>query len=81
MKKSRFWQTNKSMSGTALLILALIWFATVLVWSRIGFGFAIRGGGNVARAVMQTLLYMIFLLTWGWLVPLAVGIYRLVKKH
>jgi hypothetical protein len=80
-EKMRFWQTNKPMSGTALLVITLVWLVTVLVSSRMGFGFFIRGNGNVAKAAMQILLYLIFLLTSGWLMPLGVGIYRLIKKR
>jgi len=69
------------MSGTALLIIALVWFVTVRVVSRFSFGLFIEGGGNVGKAAMQVLLYSIFLLTWGWLVPLGLGIYRLIKKR
>ena len=70
------------MRSTTLLIIAIVWFTMVLVFCKLDFSFLIRLGRRKAgKAVAYLLVYSVQLLIWGWLVPLALGIYGLAKKH
>jgi hypothetical protein len=70
------------MSGKILLLVALIWFGAVILWSLSSFSFFLGlGHGKGAKALAFLLAYLIQIFTFGWIVPLALGAYRLVKKH
>jgi hypothetical protein len=63
------------MSATILLLIALIWFGPVVVWSPVGSSFFI--GLGTERAVALVLVYLIQIFAFGWIVPLALGAFRL----
>jgi len=75
------------MSARTLLTIGIVWFAAVVLWIRFGpesFGFEWPAKGvwrtlSVAALYVLGLLYQLFV--FGWLVPIALGIYRFVKKH
>ncbi len=70
------------MSARILLLVALIWFGAVVIWSLFGFSFFVGlGHGRGAKVAAVTLAYLILIFTFGWIVPLVLGAYRLVKKH
>jgi hypothetical protein len=70
------------MSAKVLLIIGLVWFGAVIIWSRFRLSFVFGiGHGQGAKAVAFLLLYLIEIFTFGWIVPLALGAYRLLKKH
>jgi len=75
------------MSARILFIVGFAWLGAVMLWSRFGpesFFIGI-GHGKVAKlasvilAVLFGTLNQIFYI--GWIVPLALGTYRLVRKH
>ena len=70
------------MSAKILLLIALIWFGAVILWSRFRFSFVLGlGHGKGAKVAAFILAYLIQIFTFGWIVPLALGVYRLLKKH
>jgi hypothetical protein len=70
------------MSAKTLLITALIWVGAVILWSRFVPSFFLGlGHGRGAKAVAFIFAYLMQIFTLGWIVPLAHGAYRLVRKH
>jgi hypothetical protein len=70
------------MSAKILTLVALIWFGAVILWSRLRFSFFFGlGHGKGAKVVAFILVYLIQIFTFGWIVPLGLGVYRLLRKH
>ncbi len=69
------------MSAKTPLIIALVWFGAVILWSFVPSFFLGLGHGKRAKAVAFVLAYLMQIFTFGWIVPLALGLYRLVKNH
>lgn len=70
------------MSTLTLLIIALVWFGAVILWSRLVPSFVLLlGHGKGAKVATIFLGYLIQVFTYGWVVPLAVGAYRLFRRH
>jgi hypothetical protein len=68
------------MSAKILLLIALVWFGTGILWSRFGSSFFFgTGHGRSAKAVAYVLVYLIQVVMWGWIAPLTLGIYLLFK--
>jgi predicted ABC-type sugar transport system permease subunit len=76
------------MTGKVLIVIGLSWFAAVVLWlllSPRSFGYMWHAEGATKRAAVIAgiyifgLLYQVFVI--GWLVPLAFGIYRLMRHR
>lgn len=76
------------MGGKALIVLAIAWLTAVGLWVLLGpqaFSYAWHAKGNHRTAILFTLvsisviLYQVFL--FGWVVPLVMGIFRIIRKH
>jgi hypothetical protein len=75
------------MSARTLLTIGIVWFGAVVLWMRFGpesFGYYWPAKGisrtlSVAAVYLLGLLYQLFVV--GWVVPIGLGVYRLVKKH
>ncbi len=76
------------MTAKALLVIGLIWFVAAAAWLRFSPGFSFvwmlpKGGlkqAAVGGAIYLALISYTFLLI-GWVVPLLLGVYRLVAKR
>jgi hypothetical protein len=72
------------MSGKILLTIWLAWLGAVVLWLRSAqsFSFGIMlGHGKGAKLMAYILAYSIQLLIFGWIIPLALGVYRLIRNH
>jgi hypothetical protein len=74
------------MSAKTLIAIGITWVGVVALWLRQSFGLywrrptgATRQAAIVAAIYASLLLYQVFLI--GWIVPLSLGAYRLVRKH
>jgi hypothetical protein len=68
------------MNAKLLLLIALIWFGAVMLWSRFGPSFFFgTGHGKSAKLMAYVLIYLTQLLMWAWIAPLTLGIYLLFK--
>jgi hypothetical protein len=73
---------NGPMNAKVLFIIGLTWLGIVLLWLRSDYSFFLGlGHGKLAKAVAYILPYVMLLFTIGWIVPLSLGAYRLLKKH
>jgi len=70
------------MNAKVLFIIGLTWLGIVLLWLRSDYSFFLGlGHGKLAKAGAYILPYVMLLFTIGWIVPLSLGAYRLLKKH
>jgi hypothetical protein len=69
------------MSAKILLLVGLVWFGAVVLWSFVGGFFIGIGHGKIAKAAAWSFVYLMQMFTFGWIVPLAIGAYRLIKGH
>lgn len=72
-----------SISGRYLLILTAVWLAVVLVWKMLGPSSFFLGLGKrnwMKSATVFAFGYLWQLFVFGWLAPLAVGIYRVAER-
>ncbi len=69
------------MSAKILLLIALVWFGAVVLSSLVGGFFIGIGHGKIAKAAVRSLLDVMQIFTFGWIVPLARGRHRLIKGH
>ena len=68
------------MSAKSLILIAIVWFGTVVLWSRFASGlFFGTGHGKWAKGVAYALIYLIQVVVLGWIAPLTLGIYLLFK--
>lgn len=72
-----------TIAGRYLLVLTALWFAAVLLWTMLGPSSFFLGLGK--RNWMKSALVFAFgclwqILVFGWLAPLAVGIYRIAER-
>jgi hypothetical protein len=65
-------------SARVLLLIALIWIGAVVLWSVGVPGFDFSIGLHGPRFVIGCLLQI---LTFGWVMPLGFGIYRLLRTR
>jgi hypothetical protein len=79
---------KSAMTSKALITIGLAWLLAVAIWIGFGdrsFGYVWVAENSFKRAALIggiylfTLLYMAFLI--GWLVPLGLGVYRLVRHR
>jgi hypothetical protein len=78
-------QCNRVMTSKQMIVLGLIWFVAVTLWLLFGpreFLYLWQAKGAKRTAVIAGIyifgiLYQIFMI--GWLVPLALGTYRLIR--
>jgi hypothetical protein len=75
---------KSAVSGRHLLIAALIWFVAVLAWNQLGPSsfFLSLGRRNVTKMTLVFAFgcfYQLFI--FGWLAPLAIGIYRVALRQ
>ena len=74
---------KSTINGRHLLLIAAIWFTAVLASNQFGpFSFFLNlGKRNTAKiAVIYALSCLIQLFIFGWILPLAVGIYRIAVR-
>lgn len=75
---------KSTVAGRHLVVIAAIWFAASLAWHILGPSSFFWSFGKRNRAVAMIASYAIFwllqLFTFGWLVPLGVGIYRVTRR-
>lgn len=74
---------KSTLSGRPLLLIAAVWFLAVLTWSRLGPSsfFLSLGKRNRAKvAVIYAFGWLFQLFMFGWLLPLIVGMYRVVRR-
>ena len=75
---------STTLSGRLLLMAASVWFATVLLWNMLGpWSFFLSLGKGAMRtkiALVFAFGYFYQLFIFGWLAPLAAGIYRVTKR-
>ena len=76
------------MNSRPLIIVGVAWFIAVAIWLRFGtsgFSYAWPIGGLSKRVTVTGLVYLLIFLyqifIFGWVIPLAIGTYKLVKKH
>jgi|HubBroStandDraft_4_1064222.scaffolds.fasta_scaffold172459_2 hypothetical protein len=76
------------MSAKTLIAIGITWVGVVALWLRHDQSFglywrrptgATRQAAIVAAIYASLVLYQVFLI--GWILPLSLGAYRLVKKH
>lgn len=71
-------------SGRHLLMAASLWFIAVLVWNQLWKSSFFLGLGRPQRtqiAFVFALGWLYQLFTFGWLAPLAIGIYRAALRR
>jgi hypothetical protein len=79
---------SAKMTPRRLIAIGLAWFVAVVLFARFldrdfAYGFVAPSGLKVAVLIAGTyllmFLYLVFLI--GWLVPLGLGVYRLMRHH
>ena len=71
------------MNPRLLLALGLAWFGVALLWFIFGRGsFTIwLGHGRAAKVAALALAYALQLFIFGWVLPIAIATYLLVREH
>lgn len=75
---------KSAVSGRHLLMAASLWFIPILVWNQLWkssffLGLGKRHRTQIAFVFAFGWLYQLF--TFGWLAPLAIGIYRIALRR
>jgi ATP-dependent Clp protease ATP-binding subunit ClpA len=75
---------KSTVSGRYLLVMGAIWFVAVLAWNILGpqsfFWSLGKRNRAIAMAASYAAFYLLQLFIFGWLVPLGVGIYRVMTR-
>jgi hypothetical protein len=74
---------KSTITGQHLLVTGAIWFMAVLAWSILETSFGYTFGNRnraLSMALSYGLIWLYQLLTVGWLIPLAVGIYIVTRR-
>jgi CHASE2 domain-containing sensor protein len=76
------------MTAKSLLVLSGVWFGAVALWlfaARLSIHIGWRGRGKVMQSAGQAVIYALavayVLFLVGWVVPAAIGMHRLLRKH
>ncbi len=74
--------TSRGVKPWLLISVGLVWLGAVVlvfVFVRGGFGVFV-GGGRFAQIKLDVILFIGFFLLLGWLIPLSLGVLRLLKR-
>jgi Clp amino terminal domain, pathogenicity island component len=74
---------ESNIAGRHLIIVGVAWFVLVFSWLRIGSrSFAwMLGKGSIALALTYAIAMLYQLFLFGWIVPLAIGLYRAAMRR
>jgi|SRR5215471_2484615 len=73
---------NSTITGRRLIVIAAVWFLSALAWMTLGrsntffLGFGKQNRAKIGAIYALGWLYQVFM--FGWLVPLSIGVYRVM---
>jgi hypothetical protein len=74
---------NSTITGRHLLVIASIWFLAVLAWMKLGpssFFMSLGKQNRAKTAVIYAFGWFYQVFTFGWLLTLSIGIYRVTVR-
>ena len=74
---------NSTITGRHLLVIASVWFLAVLAWVKLGpssFFLSLGKRNRAKTAVIYAFGWFYQVFTFGWLLPLSIGIYRVTVR-